>query len=83
MKTKLMIAFPRQAHIYSNCVISCFKCNVRRRNMPFNQFYRSEALKRYDIKYPLIHIINEKNKIVFDKLKYNIRWVITSVPPVS
>jgi len=35
----------------------------------FNQFYRIEALKRYDKKYPLIHIINDENKIVFEKLK--------------
>jgi len=27
------------AHIYSNCVISCLKCNVKRRDMSFNQFY--------------------------------------------
>jgi len=37
-----------------------------------NQFYRIEELKRYDKKYPLIHIINDENKIVFEKLKSNI-----------
>jgi len=37
--------------------------------MLFKEFYRLEALKRYDKIYPLIHIINEDNKIVFKKLK--------------
>jgi len=59
-------------HIYSNCVIACLKCNVNRKDMLFNQFYRLEALKRYDKKYPLIHIINDENKLVFEKLKSNI-----------
>jgi len=40
--------------------------------MLFKEFYRLEALKRYDAKYPLIHIINEDNKIVYEKLKNNI-----------
>jgi len=52
-------------HTYSNCVISCLKCNVNQKDMPFNQFYRYESLKRYDKKYPLIHIINNENKLVF------------------
>jgi len=38
------------SHIYSNCAIACLKCNVNRKDMLFNQFYRSEALKRYDKK---------------------------------
>jgi len=40
--------------------------------MSFNQFYRSELLKRYDKKYPLIHVINNESKLVFEKLKSNI-----------
>jgi len=60
------------AYIYSNCVISCLYCNVNRKDMLFKQFYRLEALKRYDSRYPLIHIINEDNKIVYEKLKNNI-----------
>jgi len=40
--------------------------------MLFKQFYRIEALKRYDSKYQLIHIIDENNKIVFEQLKNNI-----------
>jgi len=60
------------SHIYSNCAIACLKCNVNRKDMLFNQFYRSESLKRYDRKYPLIHIINDENKVVFEKLKSNI-----------
>jgi len=47
--------------------------------MSFNQFYRSEALKRYDIKYPLIHIMNNENKLVFEKLKSNICGVLSLV----
>jgi len=39
--------------------------------MPFKQFYRSEAFKRYDKINPLIHIISEQNKSVFEKLKSN------------
>jgi len=36
------------------------------------EFYRLEILKRYDSKYPLIHIIKEDNKLVYEKLKNNI-----------
>jgi len=32
-------------HTYFNCVISCLKCNVNRKDMVFNQFYRSESSK--------------------------------------
>jgi len=38
----------RIAHLYSSCVIACLTCNVNRKDMLFKQFYRSEALKRYD-----------------------------------
>jgi len=58
-------------HTYNNCVISCVECNVTRKDMPFKQFYRSEAFKRYDKQNPLIHIIIEQNKLVFEKLKSN------------
>jgi len=54
-------------HTYSNCEISCVNCNVTRKDMLFKQFYRSEALKRYDKLNPLIHNINDENKIVFEK----------------
>jgi len=57
------------AHLYSNCVIACLTCNVNRKDMLFKQFYRLEALKRYNKIYPLIHIINEDNKLVLEKLK--------------
>jgi len=60
------------SHIYSNCVISCLSCNVTRKDMLFKEFYRLEALKRYDKMNPLIHIINDNNKLVFEKLKNNI-----------
>jgi len=60
------------SHIYSNCGSACLKCNVNRKNMLFNQFYRIEALKRHDKKYPLVHNINDENKLVFVKLKSNI-----------
>jgi len=45
---------------------------VNHKDMLFKQFYRVELLKRYDKLYPLIHIINNENKIVFEKLKNNI-----------
>jgi len=37
--------------------------------MLFKEFYRLKSLERYDKIYPLIHIINEDNKLVFEKLK--------------
>jgi len=39
--------------------------------MLFKQFYGLEALKRYDKVNPLIHIKNDENKVVFEKLKSN------------
>jgi len=32
-------------HTYSNCGISCLNCNINRKDMLFNQFYRFESLK--------------------------------------
>jgi len=60
------------SHNYSNCVISCLSCNVTRKDMLFKVFYRFKSLERYDKIYPLIHIINDDNKLVFEKLKNNI-----------
>jgi len=40
--------------------------------MLFKEFYRLKSLERYDKIYPLIHIITEDNKLVFEKLKNNI-----------
>jgi len=47
-------------------------CNVASKDMLFKQCYRLKALERYDKIYPLIHIINEDNKLVYEKLKNNI-----------
>jgi len=58
-------------HTYNNRVISCVECNVTRIDIPFKQFHRLEALKRYDKINPIILIISDKNKVLFEKLKSN------------
>ena len=55
------------AHTYTNCVVACFKCNSDRKDTLFNKYFRKTALIRYDKLNPMIHIINNENKIVFEK----------------
>lgn len=59
-------------HNSGNCLLSCIKCNVYRKNENYKTFYRKKALYRYSKYHPMIHLIDEKNKIVFEKLKSNI-----------
>ena len=59
-------------HNTGNCVLSCLTCNKQRKDELYNVFYRKKALIRYSHKKPLIYLIDEENKIVFDKLKSNI-----------
>jgi hypothetical protein len=59
-------------HNKNNCVLSCLTCNIQRKDENYNIFYRKKALVRYSYKNPLIYLIDEENKIVFEKLKSNI-----------
>ena len=59
-------------HNTENCVLSCIQCNVSRKDGVFSKFYRQSALLRYGKINPMIHLIDEDNKIVFEKLKKSI-----------
>jgi len=59
-------------HNSGNCVLSCINCNITRKDENFKKFYRKSALLRYAKTHPMIHLIDEENKIVFEKLKKNI-----------
>ena len=61
-----------KGHNKGNCVLACKYCNTHRSDENFNKFYRKKALLRYSKTHNLIHLIDEKNKICFDKLKENI-----------
>ena len=61
-----------EGHNIDNCVLSCIKCNVQRKDTFYNVFYRKKALVRYSWKHPLIYLIDEENKEVFYKIKENI-----------
>lgn len=61
-----------KGHILGNCVIACIKCNVQRKDMIMQKFLRKKALLRFAKTHPMIHLIDEKNKTVFYKLKNNI-----------
>lgn len=59
-------------HISGNCVIACVKCNVERKDTLQKKFYRKKALLRFAETHPMIHLIDERNKRVFYKIKKNI-----------
>ena len=61
-----------KSHTKDNCVIACIHCNCQKSDDLYRKFYREKALERFDKKYPLIRIINEKNHEVFYKFKKNI-----------
>ena len=61
-----------ESHTKTNCLISCINCNRERSNQLYKKFYKMKAIKRYESRYPLIRIVDNIKKIVFDKLKSNI-----------
>ena len=61
-----------KCHSDDNCVVACALCNKSRADTLYHKFYRESALKRYSKEHPMIHLITEKNKEVFYKLKSNI-----------
>ena len=61
-----------KGHTSGNCVIACVRCNKRRKDTFMQKFYRSKALLRFAKTHPMIHLIDEKNKRVYYKIKNNI-----------
>ena len=59
-------------HNKGNCVLACLSCNTKRKDQNYNIFNRQQALIRYSKINPLIYLIDEENKVVFEKLKSNI-----------
>lgn len=59
-------------HNSGNCVLACVTCNKYRSDQNFNEFKRKQALFRYARDNPMIHLIDEANKEVFQKLRDNI-----------
>lgn len=59
-------------HNTTNCIASCIKCNTQRKDEFYNVFYRKKALVRYSYNHPLVYLIDEENKEVFNELKNNI-----------
>lgn len=59
-------------HNVDNCVLSCIKCNVQRKDEYFKVFYRKKALMRYSKIKPCVYLIDEENKDVFYLLKNNV-----------
>ena len=61
-----------KAHISGNCIIACVKCNKQRKDTLMEKFYRKKALLRFAKTHPMIHLIDNKNKRVFYKIKNHI-----------
>ena len=59
-------------HETGNCLLSCLRCNTQRGDTKLTVFTRKKALLRYSQEHDLIHLIDEENKIVYEKLKNNI-----------
>ena len=59
------------SHTKDNCILSCIECNKQRSYELYELFYRKKALKRFSKDTPMIELITEKNKDVFEKLKQN------------
>ena len=58
-----------KAHTSGNCIIACVKCNKQRKDTLMEKFYRKKALLRFAKTHPMIHLIDNKNKRVFYKIK--------------
>ena len=61
-----------KGHTTGNCVIACVRCNKQRKDTFMPKFYRQKALLRFAKTHPMIHLIDEKNKRVYYKIKNNI-----------